>query len=260
MKYLHPKIQALKNNALPYTRSTTHMKVEKRMVIRDDGALAEENVVKGYLNVWGVVDSYGTMFIKGAFAKSISERGPESNSKQKIAFIYHHHMDDPIGQFRVLKEDDYGLYFEAVLDDFDAVPSAKRVAAQIKSGTINQFSIGFDYIWDKMEYDDKLDCIILKEVDLYEGSPVTLGSNAETYVVRSAEDYSRAKNAIDEETDVILSSLPVSKRAEIRDLIARHVTLSRCIPKKGETTQPGGSDNKRSESIDYDYLTSNFKL
>lgn len=254
---LHPKIKALKQRSAPITYST--------LAVRADGTLSdnkmsfEDRTVKGYLIVWGVVDSYGTMFMKGCCAKSLNERGPQSNSKYKITFLWQHRMDEPLGQFTVLKEDDYGLYFEAVVDDPEDVPTVKRALSQIKSGTINQFSAGFDYVWDKMEYDEKSDSVLLKEIDLWEGSAVTIGANTETYAIRSAADLSTAREALHDETEDFIRSIPRSKQLELRQLFARHISLAHVEP-----DEPRSRSLEKREpveaGIDYSYLLKNFKL
>jgi HK97 family phage prohead protease len=226
---LHNKIKELQLRAAPITASQSYVDKDGNLVIIDlkQTVDVENRTVKGYLAVFGIPDTYGTVAVSGCFAKSIRDRGPESNSKQKIAFLWQHDPRDPIGQFTVLREDEYGLYFEAVLDD---VPSGERALRQIKSGTINQFSYGFDYIWDKMEYDEKRDVILMYEVNFMEGSPVTFGSMAETYAIRSTEDFADQKNILDLDTEDFISGVPRAKQLELRQLIARHISLAKVKP------------------------------
>lgn len=183
--------------------------------------------VRGYLIVWGVQDTYGTTFVKGCCAKSIRERGPDSDSKQKIAFLWQHECDEPIGRFTKLTEDDYGLYFEAECDD---IPEGERALKQIRSGTINQFSVGFEYLWDKVEYDEKTDSVVLLEIVLMEGSPVTFGSNSETYAIRTTEQLLKDKEQLMDDTEYFIRSLQKSKQLEIRQLITRHISLATIKP------------------------------
>jgi|SRR5581483_4333216 len=254
---LHPKIKALKQRSAPVTFSTLSVRADGKLT--DNKMSVEERTVKGYLIVWGVVDCYGTMFMKGCCAKSINDRGPQSNSKYKITFLWQHRQDDPIGQFTVLKEDDYGLYFEAVVDDPEEVPTAKRALNQIKSGTINQFSAGFDYVWDKMEYDQSTDSILLKEIDLYEGSAVTIGANTETYAIRSAQDLSQAKEDLHDETEDFIRSIPRKQQLELRQLIARHISLAKVEPDELRQKTLDNSEPMK-DGIDYKYLLNNFSL
>jgi hypothetical protein len=110
------------------------------------------------------------------------------------------------------------------------VPNSKRAQAQIESGTINGWSFGFDYVWDKMEYDEKTDTVWIKEAELYEISPHTLPSMKETQTVRSKAEFEHEKFLLDDETDNMLSSLPRNKQLELRQLIHRHISLARIEP------------------------------
>lgn len=228
---LHPKIEALRLKAKPVNTSGMYVDADGNLQDGVDLKLKvvdeEARTVEGYLSVFNVVDYAGELILKGAFTKSIKERGPASNAKYKILMLWQHDMCEPIGQFTDLKEDDYGLYFKAVLDP---IPTADRALIQIKSGTINQFSIGYDYVWDKVYYDETLNAIILPELELYEGSAVTMGCNAETYAIKSAGDMVAAKENLDMETDDILRDIPRNKRLEIKQLISKHISLAQLEP------------------------------
>lgn len=226
MKKLHDKIKELQLRAAPVTYSGSYVDAQGVLHTMDLKIRADEKdgrLIKGYLQVWGFRDTYGTVFVKGSCARSIRERGPESSSKQKIAHLWMHDPCNPTGRFTVLKEDDYGLYFEAELDE---VPIGDRELTQVRSGTLNQFSVGFNYIWDKVEYDEATDSIMLLEVEMMEGSVVTFGSTSETYAIRSAEELVNEKEILMEETDEFVRSLPRSKQLEVRQLIKRHITLA----------------------------------
>ncbi len=243
---LHSKIKDLKLRASTLTKSTSYVDKEGNLITPDlkIEADAASRTVKGYLAVFGIPDDYGTMPIKGCFAKSINERGPKSQSKQKIAFVWQHDITDPIGQFTVLEEDDYGLYFEAVCDE---VPSGDRALRQINSGTINQFSYGFAYVWDKMEYLEDTGVIAMYEVVMYEGSPVTLGSCSETYAIRSLADFETQKDLLDLETEDFIKAVPRNKQLELRQLIAKHISLAQVKP--DELRQKPLTEHKPDESI-----------
>ncbi len=221
---MNKKIQQLKFNSLP---------INQRAAVNAAGELIdlklsiEERTVKGYLTVWGVPDTYGTVMVKGCCAKSISERGPKSQSKQKIAHLNQHDTKEPLGQYTILQEDDYGLYFEALYDDIDI---AERALKQIKSGTLNQFSIGFRYIWDRVEWDEEKEALLLKEIDLLEGSVVTLGSNVETFAFRSVESFEEEAEQLNEETEEFIRSIPRNQQLELRKILTRHITLSKNKP------------------------------
>lgn len=199
--------------------------IQYKSVSLEKSQVSDTGKITGYLSVFGKVDSDGDILIKGCFARSISDRGPQSNTNRKIAFLWQHDMDDPIGQFTMLKEDDYGLYFEAELDA--GVTSADRAKLQLKSGTLNQFSVGFQYIWDQMEYDDTQEACIIKEVNLFEGSVVTLGANEYTYYAgMKGQVLIDKKKELIEDTETLINSFPVGKRFELRQLISKNINMA----------------------------------
>jgi HK97 family phage prohead protease len=132
--------------------------------------------VSGYLASFDTVDEAYDRLHKGCFAKSLQEHGVGSASARKILFCWHHRTDMPIGQFTKLEEDDKGLYFEAKLDDIPLVRDT--VIPQYKSGTLNQHSIGFCYV--KFQHNETDDVFDVYEVELYEGSVVSIGCNENT--------------------------------------------------------------------------------
>lgn len=140
----------------------------------------EKHIIRVKFASFGNKDSAGDILIKGCFAKSINDRGPESSTNRKIAFVWQHDKKDPIGKILSIEELEDGAYATIRLSNFDAVPNAKRTWYQLNDGDINQFSFGYDYVWDKLEYDENLDAYIVKEVILYEISVVTFGCNEMT--------------------------------------------------------------------------------
>lgn len=133
----------------------------------------------GYLNAFGVKDSQSDIVHFGAFKNSLQKRGPETNATQKIAYLKFHDMSRPIGKFTKLIEDSKGLYYEAELDD---TQDGEETKVQYKTGSINQHSIGYNYIFDEksIKYSQDEDTYHVYDVVLWEGSAVTLGSNPET--------------------------------------------------------------------------------
>lgn len=158
----------------------------------------DNHIIEVKFAAYGMPDSDRDILIKGCFSKSISERGPESSTNRKIAFLWQHDMHDPIGKILKLEERDDGAYATVRLSNFDAVPNAKRAYFQLKDGDINQFSFGFSYVWDKMEYDEESDTFIVKEVKLYEISVVTLGANEQTEYIGELENEDEIKSYLKE--------------------------------------------------------------
>jgi hypothetical protein len=204
----------------------------KALAVDSDGLLTsvETRTISGYGAVFNNKDSYGDILIKGCFAKSISERGPESSTNRKVAFLWMHDMDEPLGRITKLIEDDKGLYFEAELDK---IPEADRALEQLNSGTLNQFSIGFMYVWDKMEYDEAQDAFIIKEVNLFEVSVVTIGANELTcFEGMKSEALESERNKLMRDTERILKSMPNEQQYAVRKLISKHIALCEAKPQK----------------------------
>ena len=129
----------------------------------------KNRIITGYLSHFGNRDHDDDVIDKGAFTKSINE------NKDNIFFLNQHDWKQPHGKFSVLKEDSKGLYFESepLIDTSYSSDAIKLYAA----GIVKEHSIGFTTIkaiqgenWKRT----------IKEVKLYEGSNVTMGSNSQT--------------------------------------------------------------------------------
>lgn len=83
-----------------------------------------------------VVDDYGSVWMEGCFDRSLDERMP--------TLAWAHDWSEPIGRgISWSRKDGEGPVVRFRLDDFDAVPTARRAFAQVQSGTIDDCSVGF---------------------------------------------------------------------------------------------------------------------
>ena len=71
--------------------------VKKGLKIKDLDIQARR--VKIVLSRFDTLDSDSDIIRKGAFKKSIEERGPNSANNRKIAFLRYHDWEHPIGKF-----------------------------------------------------------------------------------------------------------------------------------------------------------------
>lgn len=223
-----------------------HYKAQSATDVKVD---SNSRTISGYAAIWGNVDDAGDVLMKGCCAKSISERGPESSTNRKIIFLWMHDCDEPLGRITKLVEDEKGLYFEA---EVDKIPDGDRCIEQLKSGTLNQFSIGYMYVWANCEWDSAKDVLIVKEINLFEISVVSLGCNPETGFegMKSASDVDSERNKLMRDTDKALKSLPYEDQLKIRQLISKHIALSEAQPDKplpptNEPPAPKGVDYKQ---------------
>lgn len=198
----------------------------------------ESRTISGYAAIFGNKDKVGDILVKGCFSKSIQDRGPESSANDKIIMLWMHNQNEPIGRITVLNEDDKGLYFEAVIDD---VPRGEQAVKQLESGTLNQFSIGFQYVWENCEYNSGKDAFIVKEVKLYEISVVSIGCNGETgYLgLKSIEDVEKAYEELNTEISDICSGMSAIKQQKIQKIISKAMSLATFRPEERVMTSPG---------------------
>jgi HK97 family phage prohead protease len=127
---------------------------------------------------FGNVDSDGDVIMRGAFTKSINERGPESQTNRKIKFLRYHDFEHEIGKMESLEETNDFLVGVAKLG---RATKGNDAFLDYEDGIITEHSIGFNIIPDKTVV--RADGIReIKEVILWEGSAVTFGANSETPV------------------------------------------------------------------------------
>jgi len=164
-----------------------------------------------YVSSFDTIDSDGDMIVKGAFTKSLAERGPQSGSNRQIAFLRHHDWQKQIGLPMTMEEDNNGLFVVAKLGNST---DGKDALEDYKDGIIREHSIGFKYISDKIEFieDKSLDAggfFKVSELALWEFSAVTFGANQYTGVIDVAKGHERRDLAIElnKEIQVITKSI-----------------------------------------------------
>jgi len=181
---------------------------------------SENRKVVVYLAKFDNIDSDNDMFVKGAFSKSIQERGPQSTSNRKIAFLRHHNWEMPIGKFLELKEDENGLYAVGQLGRSTLGEDAFK---DYEDGIIREHSIGFQYIGDKTRWIEdstmeKGGYYQLGEVKLFEGSAVTFGANEMTNVVDviKSENKNEIIERISNDLHIVIKALSNGKGTDER--------------------------------------------
>lgn len=198
MEQLTARINELKAIKTDNYRS---LPIENKRSIYD----AEKREVKGYAIVWDSKNSYNESVRKGATQNSLNARGVGSD-KNPILLLWQHKSDKPIGRMVELYEDEYGLFFRAELYDTKFVND--EVIPLLNEG-IRQLSYGFNYIWDKVEYDEVEDTFILSEIRLIEISIVTF----------SSDENAQLRNFADYQKDTFLQSLDLRTLENIKKLV-----------------------------------------
>jgi len=155
------------------TRSWT---MELRSIGEPEGSFS------GYASVFGVVDSYGTIFDRGSFRKTIKER------KGRFPLTWFHDPTEPIG-LATVEEDDRGLLVNGELDVVGN-STAQRVYAGLRFGYVTDMSHGFRPIRRK---EDENRVTHFTEVQLIEVALLTANyaSNPDAMVTAVRESNTR---------------------------------------------------------------------
>lgn len=152
----------------------------------DDGLA--EGQFSAYASVFGNVDSYGDIVVKGAFAGDLKRWEDSGNP---IPLLFGHNMSDPdynLGHVVTAVEDDKGLLVTAQLDLEN--PKAMQTYRMLKGRRINQMSFAYDVLDEGTVETAGEKANELRDLRLYEVSVVTIGANQETEVlaVKTAAD------------------------------------------------------------------------
>ena len=217
-----------------------------------------------YLSKFDTMDSDFDVIRKGAFAKSIKERGPEASSNRKIAFLRHHDWQKQIGLFTELKEDENGLFAVGKLGRSTDGEDAYR---DYEDGIIKEHSIGFQYIQDKSKFieDKSLESggfYEISELKLYEGSAVTFGSNEFTNVVdvKGLDKTAKIKqisDTINTCVKALIKGQGTDERLYQIEMKIKHLTSTLCLLSKSEPAQIHSLDSQPShtEVMAFDWNT-----
>lgn len=131
----------------------------------------KSRTVTGYFSRFNNIDSDGDVLVKGAFEKTISERG----AKGLIPHILDHDIHITLKQLskpKLYEKTDGGFFESTISDTTNGIDTLKLY----RDGVINQHSFGFKIT----QKEQKQDARYIKSVLLYEISTVTLGANSET--------------------------------------------------------------------------------
>lgn len=170
-------------------------------------------VFAGYASTFDV-DLGGDIITQGAFKKTIEGR------QQSVKVLWQHH--EPIGKSMRLHEDNIGLFVEGKISKTRLGDEALEL---MRDDVITQMSIGFGIPAGKSEMSDD-GLRIIREVKLYEFSPVTFPMN-ENAIITSVKNM---KDAIK------LGQIEQEDLKELSELLTDIKTLLSTEPPKN--TQP----------------------
>ena len=134
-----------------------------------------DNEFEGYASYFNNIDSYDDIIERGAFKKTIAE------NKGRVKVLWQHDAAEPIGIPKEMIEDDNGLYVKAKISMTD---TGKKAMTLIKDGVITEMSIGYDVVKDEFKMMGNRRVRMLKEVRLWEFSPVTFAANDKAKIMK----------------------------------------------------------------------------
>jgi uncharacterized protein len=175
--------------------------------------------ITGYGSVFGNVDSYGDVVVRGAFERSLKENGLP-------AMLWQHNQTEPIGVWTKATEDEHGLLLEGEINL--KVQRGVEAYELAKQGAFKGLSIGYRAVGVKLEANGVRQLI---DIELYEVSAVTFPANeaasitgvkAEDLTERQIEDVLREAGIGRELAKAIVARGFKSARA-LRDVEATEV-------------------------------------
>jgi hypothetical protein len=135
-------------------------------------------VFEGYASVFNNIDSHRDYITPGAFTKTIQE-------SKRVKVLWQHDPYQPIGKPIVMSEDSKGLYVKAQISQTE---QGKEAFQLIKDGVIDELSIGFNTV--KSDWDNEKNARAIKEIRLWEFSPVTFASNELANITGAKNQFS----------------------------------------------------------------------
>ncbi|HEX7002360.1 MAG TPA: HK97 family phage prohead protease [Trueperaceae bacterium] len=135
--------------------------------------------IEGHAAVFGNRDSYGDIIQPGAFTRTLA------NDRGRIKVLWQHDPSNPIGKPLQMTEDDRGLHVTARIAD---TTLGRDAMALFEAEVVDELSIGYDAVVE--EWDNDRGVRLLREIKLWEFSPVTWAANelAKITSVKQASD------------------------------------------------------------------------
>ena len=202
---------------------------------------AKSGTVTGYFSAFGMVDSDGDIMMPGAFKRSIQDWGVEG--KQRIKHLLNHNPSQPLGKLTMLKEDNFGLYYESKVGTHQL---GKDFVKMVESGLIGEHSIGFKTLREQKSGEANQ----IQDVMLFEGSSLTAwGANENTPMmgmkgmkniekiqdqIKAFEKFVRDSDVTDETIDLCL--IKVKQLAQAIEQMSSTKAVEAPLQQKDEIT------------------------
>lgn len=150
--------------------------------IKDDGE--EKGSVEAVFSVYNNVDSDGDVVVPGAVKSGFANN--------QVPMVFAHKWDQPIGKGIIEEKEDSAVFKGSFFMETEAGKEAYNLVKSM--GDLQQWSFGFrvnDSEVGKIQKDNsETQARFLKDLTVYEVSPVLVGANQETYTlaIKTGED------------------------------------------------------------------------
>ena len=228
----------------------------------------EKGEVEAVFSVFNNVDTDGDVVLPGSIKSGFKDN--------QVPMVFAHKWDQPIGKGIIESDDEKATFRGSFFMGTEAGREAYALAKEM--GDLQEWSFGFrinDYESGKFKKDGEeaeYDVRFLKDLEVYEVSPVLVGANRETYTlaIKSGEEAvyesSEEKAAMDE--DIFDNQEDAEKRAEelgcsgshthevggkeVYMPCSSHESYEATIEKNGKEADPEGEEEKAYGECDYD--------
>ena len=138
----------------------------------------EKGNVEAVFSVFNNLDSDGDVVVPGAIKSGFKD--------DQVPMVFAHKWDQPIGKGKIIQEDDKAVFKGKFFMGTEAGKEAYNLAKEM--GDLQEWSFGFrinDYEVSEFKKDGESvgDVRYLKDLEVYEVSPVLVGANRQTYTL-----------------------------------------------------------------------------
>jgi len=198
-------------------------------------------IISGYGAFFGNLDSYKDIIAAGAFSDTLAEK------KDRIAFCYQHDIWNPIGKIQDIKEDVQGLWLQVKLS-----AAEDDIQTKVKEGILKEMSIGYRVVDSSEEMRNGDQVRILKKINLYEVSLVTIAANPLAVIqsMKSKEKIAYLENEFDRVLAIVRNENINFEIQKLKSLVFSELPTQEGAPEE----EP---QNKSSIIFDSNFFTNN---
>lgn len=149
--------------------------------------------------ITGVAMVYGTPIQRGPGLYEQVEAGAfraQMNAANRVAVLWQHDWESPIGRALDLFDKDGALHFKARISEHADIPEARKALALLREGYVDEVSVGFEWgTWKEQRNEAERSLTIVHEKSrLRELSVVTFGALGRDARVLSVASASQRVN------------------------------------------------------------------